>query len=80
MTLSEASIFARIPQPPGRDNPVRYHDPHGCFQLCLSQKTLDAIAFEITDGKGRPLSKHYHNEQPLPFDMVLRWEVLVPDT
>ena len=78
MGLTESSVFARIAVP--SDSGIHFYDAHGCYNMCLTQKSLDGIEFEITDGKGRPLYEHVSDPKCLvPFGMVLRWEVLIPD-
>ena len=78
MGLTESSLFARIAVP--SDGGIHFYDAHGCFNMCLMQKSLDGIGFEITDGKGRPLYEHVNDPKCLvPLGMVFRWEVLIPD-
>ena len=58
---------------------LHFRDTKDLYQLHLSQQTLDALEFELTDVKGRPLSELSPRQADaglLPFEMVLRWDLL----
>ena len=76
------NIVARIPVDPSMEM-ISYEDNGGdYFQFYPPSTHLDNLAFYITDLLGRPLRSLLTTRAaraPLPFNLSLRWDAVVPD-